>query len=275
MILPAMHSVLKQSKRVAARGCARKLLAIVIIPALAFISEPSRAASEEIQVYMDDLTAPGNFGADIHNNYVLSGNKTPAFDGAQPPNHVYRLTPEFYYGVTNTFELGLYVLSSVGPDNGGHLDGSKLRAKYIAPHDEKQGDFWGVNLEVGKTNVRVSETPWNAQLKGIYGRRSGRWTFAVNPNIDWSLSSSVYNSGTLEVDTKLAYRTDGDYQLGFESYNELGPLRHPGHLNEQSQTLYVAIDTEVGGFDLNAGLGRGLTDASDRWVVKFIVGVHY
>lgn len=247
----------------------------LLIAALAVGSAAARAASEEIQVYMDDLTAPGKFGADIHNNYVISGSNEPPYEGGQPPHHIYRLTPEFYYGVTDTFELGLYVLSSAGSRSAGHLDGGKLRAKYIAPHDEQRGGFWGLNLEIGKTNLRVSETPWNAQLKGIYGRRSGRWTFAVNPNIDWSLSSSIRNSGALEIDTKVAYRLNAGYELGFESYNELGPLRRPGNLNEQSQTLYAVIDTEVKGFDLNAGIGRGLTDASDRWVLKFIVGIHY
>lgn len=256
------------------------LVRIPFIPVLltatpAFVGEPVRAASEEIQVYMDDLTAPGKFGADIHNNYVMSGSNTPPYEGGQAPNHIYRLTPEFYYGVTDTFELGLYVLSSAGWQSAGHLDGTKLRAKYIAPHDDKQGDFWGVNLEIGKTNRRVSETPWNAQLKGIYGWRADRWTFALNPNIDWSLSSSIYNSGGLELDTKVAYRVDAGYELGFESYNELGPLRHPGNLNEQSQVLYAVVDTIVKGLDLNAGIGRGLTDASDRWVFKFIVGLHY
>ncbi len=219
---------------------------------------------------MDDLTQPGKFGADIHNNYVFSGSNTPPYEGGQPPSHVYRLTPEFYYGVTNSFELGLYVLSAAGSQSAAHLDGAKLRAKYIAPHDEKQGDFWGLNLEIGKTNRRVSETPWNGQLKGIYGRRSGRWTFAVNPNIDWSLSSSIHSSGALEIDTKVAYRLDAGYELGFESYNELGPVRRPGDLNEQSQVLYAVIDTDVAGFDLNAGIGRGL----DRCIRSLGVQVH-
>ena len=35
------------------------------------------AASEEIQVYLDDLTKPGHFGADIHNNVTLSGSPRP------------------------------------------------------------------------------------------------------------------------------------------------------------------------------------------------------
>ena len=255
--------------------CSRLLLLFVTANALTFVSATASAAPEEIQVYLDDMTRPGYFGTDVHNNYVVSGSSTPDFPGAQPPNHVYRLTPEFYYGVTDTLELGLYVLTSVNAENTTHLDGEKLRAKYIAPHDEAQGAFWGANLEIGKTNPRVSEDAWNAELKGIYGLRSGRWIFAVNPNFDWNLSGPVNNPVSLDIDTKLAYKTDAGYQVGFESYNELGPLRDLGHLNQLSQTLYGVIDTQLGKFDLNAGIGRGLTTASDRWVIKFIVGFHY
>jgi hypothetical protein len=156
-----------------------------------------------------------------------------------------------------------------------NYDGVKLRLKYIAKHDEAQGSFWGANLEIGKTSLRVSEQAWNAELKGIYGYRSGRWTLAVNPNFDWSLSGPGNAPVSFDVDTKIAYKTDAGHQVGLESYNELGPLRNPGHLNQLSQTLYGVIDTQLGKFDLNAGIGRGLTSASDCWLVKFIISTHF
>ncbi len=224
-------------------------------------------------MYMDDMTQPQHFGTDYHNNFVASGSTEPEYPGAQPTNHVYRLTPEFYYGVSNVLELGLYLLTTTGPGGATNYDGEKLRVKYIAPHDETQGAFWGVNLEIGKTSLRVSQTPWNAELKGIYGFRSGRWTFAVNPNFDWSLTGPA-SPLSLDVDTKVSYHTNGNYDIGFESYNELGPLRDLGRLNKLNQNLYAVIDTTVGKFDLNAGVGRGLTPASDRWVLKFILGIH-
>ncbi len=233
------------------------------------------SAPEEIQVYMDDLTKPGRFGTDLHNSYVFSGSGTPDYPGAQPPNHVYRLTPEFYYGVNDQLELGLYLLTTWPVGNGPNYDGEKLRVKWIAPHDETQGSFWGANLEIGRTSLRVSQNPWNAELKGIYGFRTGRWTFAVNPNFDWSLSGPANNPVSLDIDTKVAYETNAGYSVGFESYNEMGPLKHLGHLNELNQTLFAVVDTEIGGYDLNLGLGRGLTPASDRWLLKFIIGIKY
>lgn len=234
-----------------------------------------RAAPEEIQVYMDDMTKPGRFGTDFHNNFVPRDAASPDYQGARDPDHVYRFTPEFYYGLTPRLELGAYLLSAL--DKGGHavFDGSKLRLKFIAPHDETSGPFWGANLEAGRTRRDVSEDPWNTELKGIYGYRLGPWTFAVNPNLDSSLNRPQPGACTAEIDTKVSRQVTKAAALGFESYDELGPLRAMSPANA-AQTLYAAFDAGLGhGLDLNAGVGRGLTSAADQWTLKFILGVHY
>ena len=246
--------------------------------ALALLAAPvaASAAPEEIQVYLDDLVGPGNFGTDVHNNYVVSGDNTPPYPGGEAPEHVYRLTPEFYYGLSDTLELGLYTLTTRQPGRNPTFDGPKLRVKFIAPHDAERGAFWGANLEIGDTSLRVSPQPWGTELKGIYGYRWSRWLFAANLNLDWTSSRAFGGPVSLDADTKLAYTTDAGYQLGFESYNELGEASNLGHLNQNSETLYAVVDTDLGkGMDLNAGIGRGLTTASDRWVIKFILGFHY
>ena len=265
---------MKKAKRLVrrARGCHVTFVGVMSLLAAAAI--PCHAAPEEIQVYLDDLSKPGKFGVDVHNNYVLSGTDAPSYPGELPPRHVYRLTPEFYYGLTKTLELGLYVLTTSGPEGSAHLDGGKLRLKYIAPHDSEASMFWGMNLEVGRTSLRVSELPWNAQLKGIVGYRAGAWTVALNPNLDGSLAT---HGGPVmaSLDGKVSYATAKETKLGFEAYNELGPLSHLQSLSRNSKTLYAVVDQDFTGFSLNAGLGRGLTHEADRWVMKLIVGKHF
>lgn len=165
------------------------------------------------------------------------------------------------------------VLATNGPQDNGRIEGGKLRLKYIAPHDANAGIFWGLDLEAGRTGKRVSETPWNAQLKGIMGYRSGPWTVAVSTNPDWSLSKHG-GPVTASMDMKVAYAMTSKTSTGFESYNELGPLSRLQALDRNSKTLYAVIDQEIGGITVNIGLGRGLTDA-DRWVLKFIVWTHF
>lgn len=245
-----------------------------ILWALGQIALPCSAAPEEIQVYMDDMSAPGQFGLDVHNNFALSAVNVPSYPGEVPPYHLYRLTPEFYYGLSSSLELGLYILSTRQPDENLHSDGMKVRIKYIAPHDAEKGFYWGLNLEIGKSDLRVSERPWNAELKGILGYRTGNWHFALNPNLDSSLSSQG-GPVMASLDGKLAYSITEKTQIGVESYNELGPLSGLQSLQRNSKSLYLALDHDFGDFDLNAGIGRGLTDDADRWVAKFILGKRF
>lgn len=233
----------------------------------------SMAASEEIQVYMDEMNHPEEFGVEVHNNYVISGNTIPDYLGAQTPAHVLRLTPEFSYGLTDNFELGAYLLSSKDARNNLNIDGEKLRLKYIAPKKAGQSYFTGANFELGYVSRRLDQNPWAAQLKGIYGMRTGPWTFAINPNISWIVSGSVPAPATFEVDTKLAYEIGQNYALGLESYNGLGSTDGSIRPAQQSQNLYVVLDTVLDGFGLNLGIGRGFTTVSDQWVVKAIFSI--
>lgn len=247
-----------------------RLVAAILLGAA---SSLTWAAPEEIQVYMDDMNAPGKFGLDVHNNYVFSGSNVPDYPGAQPPRHVLRVTPELSYGMTSNLELGAYVLASRDSSGNSAIDGHKVRLKYIAPKYPNQGYFLGANLEIGRVAYRINENPWNGELKGIFGYRCDRWIFAFNPNIDWKISGPVSSPTTFHMDSKISYKTDHDYKVGIESYNEFGEIRYMGHLNQQSQTLYSVIDASMHGWDLNVGLGRGLSSVSDRLLLKVIVSV--
>lgn len=249
----------------------KSLLALTLIGCLC--SFGALAASEEIQVYLDDKEEAGQLSVDWHNNYVISGRSNPQYLGEQAPDRVYRLTPELNYGLTDTLELGLYLLSAL--DHQGNLtgEGAKVRLKYIAPHEE-EGLFWGLNLEVGEQATRVSQNPWHGELKGIMGLHDGRWTLGSNLNIDTSLDAHP-GSPTADLDFKINYRIVEKTQLGLESYNELGAIHPLDSLNQNSKTLFAVVDTEAMGMDLNAGVGKGLTHASDRWTLKFILGTKF
>jgi len=59
---------------------------------LAGMPAPVIAAPEEIQVYTDDINAPGEFGLELHVNYVLEGPRAPVYAGQVPTNHVLQVT---------------------------------------------------------------------------------------------------------------------------------------------------------------------------------------
>ena len=231
------------------------------------------AAPEEIQVYLDDKEDPGVMSIDWHNNYVFSGRTRPDYVGEKPPNHLYRLTPELNYGVSQVFELGAYLLTSRDSSGQWAADGAKVRLKYIAPHME-EGVFYGLNLEVGQQNHALSQDPWGAQLKGILGWRHGAWTLGYNMNLDTALSPRG-GPVTSESDLKINYAVTHRTQMGIESYNELGPSSHPHAFNADSKVLYAVLDTSFHALDINMGVGRGLTHPSDMWTLKMIIGTHF
>ena len=65
------------------KGRGLSVLALCAGFAVFALAGPARAADEEIQVYMDEMDKPGQFGLDIHNNYTLSGSTVPDDPGAQ------------------------------------------------------------------------------------------------------------------------------------------------------------------------------------------------
>jgi hypothetical protein len=250
----------------------KRLLAIAIA-SLSLVG-PALAADEEIQVYEDDMDKPGQFGLDLHNNYVFSGESTPDYPGEMSPVHRYRLTPEWSYGLTKEVELGLYLpLAEV--DAAGHAEASgiKGRIKWIAAHPETQNWYWGLNLEVGRVSHALDINPWNAELKGIWGWRKGRWSVAMNANLDWTISRPDPATASLDIDTKIAYSLTKDFAVGVESYNGFGAFNNFGDFAGSDQALYGAVDASIGKWDLNFGVGHGYGASRDGWIAKAIISV--
>ena len=60
--------------------------------------------------------------------------------------------------------------------------------------------------------------------------------------------------------------------VGVEYYTDLGPLQNWLPFNEQQHNIYAVVDFKIGRFDVNAGVGYGLTPGSDRLMAKMIIG---
>ena len=251
----------------------RTLAAAALMLPASLLSSAARAAPEEIQVYMDELGQAGEVGLDIHVNHVLEGDGTPAYPGAETSLHGWRITPEFSLGLGHGFEAGAYLpLATIAPDGVLRASGVKMRLKWLAPHHD-EGFYWGANVEVGRVAHRLDENPWNSEVKLIGGWRQGRWIAAVNGNVDFALSGPNIGPATFELTSKLGYRLTPRLMLGAESYNELGPLRSPGPLSQTEHATYLVLDSQLGKWDINAGIGKGYGSNADTLLIKFVIGV--
>lgn len=229
------------------------------------------AAPDEIQVYTDDMNEPGEFGVEMHVNYVVEGAKQAGYEGGSPSHHMLQTTPEFSYGITKNWEAGMYVPVAYEENGNMYGNGLRLRMKYIATPAAGSGMFWGLNVEYGYSNLRVSESEWGMELRPIIGYRTDNWLLSFNPILNMDLSGNFSRQPQFEPALKVARKVAEGVQAGLEYYGEYGYTNNilPG--NERVHYLYAAVDIEKHGFDINFGIGRGDSNASDNWIAKAII----
>jgi hypothetical protein len=244
-----------------------------MMAAFAIVATEVAAAPEEIQVYTDDVNEPGEFGLEMHVNYVVDGFRQPSYAGQLPTHHVLQMTPEFSYGFAKNWDAGIYLLSAVAPDGNVYGNGAKLRIKYIAPANGAV--FWGVNVELGRTSRRVTESNMNIELRPIIGWRNDHWLVSFNPIVGVAVSGDAGREPSFAPALKVARKVAEGVQVGFEHYADLGGIHHIPAFNQQDHTFYGVVDIETKKFDLNFGIGRGVTGASEKWVAKMIVGIPF
>jgi hypothetical protein len=236
------------------------------------------ALSDEIQVYTDDINAPGERGLELHVNTTPRGRKTPDYPGEVVPNHGLRITPEFSVGLTQTWEFGLYVPTN--RDAAGNFDvaGAKLRLKWlpIRGDEETGGWFLGANAELSRQNRKFSESPWTSELRIMMGHRGKEWLFAANTFFNWALSPG-FRSATpdLKVALKAARIVSESLALGLEYYSDLGTTKRISPFSDQDNTVYLVADFETKSWGLNFGVGRGITSTADKYTVKAILGLPF
>ncbi|NTV11615.1 MAG: hypothetical protein HGA47_12715 [Zoogloea sp.] len=233
------------------------------------------AAPDEIQVYEDDMNRPGEYGVELHANFVMQGPRTPSYAGELPSRHVLQVTPEFSYGITPNLEAGMYFPPiAFAPGGQSYENGMRLRLKYIAPKEEGQAFFYGLNTEFGYSSQRVSDSAWNMELRPIMGYRAGPWLVLFNPIVDLAFSQPG-SGASFEPAFKVGREVAPGYRIGLEDYAALGPLQRNVVEREHAHTLFAAVDIEMGGVDVNFGIGRGFGDASDRLLAKMIIGLPF
>lgn len=223
---------------------------------------------------MDEMSEPGQFGLDVHTNYVPTGDLVHDYPGQQQSLQQLRVTPEWAYGITSYLEAGVYLpLATLDRTGRVGLDGAKLRLKFIAPHPQSQDWFWGLNFEIGGVDKKLDVNPYNAELKGIIGKRMGPWTVAFNTNLDFKVSGPQSAPPSLDFDTKLSYALTKTLALGFETYNGGGEVRRFGSFGEAEQSTFLVVDKSLGHWDVNFGVGSGYGNNPDHLIVKAIIGV--
>lgn len=230
----------------------------------------AHAQSDEIQVYTGALAAPGEFSLTLHDNYILDGAKTPAFPGGIVPDHSFNGVAEWAYGVNDWFEAGLYLpLYTRERDGSVLINGAKLRALFAVPHADDRSFFYGVNFELSYNAKHWDTSHMSGEIRPIVGFREGPVDVILNPILDTAFDGLSHLDFAPSL--RVAYNLSPQWAVAAEHYADFGPVNGflPG--NAQEHTLFAVADYAAEGLDIEAGIGFGLTDASDKTVLKLIL----
>jgi hypothetical protein len=239
----------------------------------AAVVSPSRVARAldafEIQVYDGTANPAGVPGLELHVNGVASG-LTTAPPPELPPNHQAHFTLEPSYGVTSSWELGGYLQTALQPDGAYEFAGVKLRSKLVTPPQWSERTRLGVNIEVSDLPRRYEAARWGLEVRPIAAWDVARFRFAVNPIVDFPLTGGP---ASFEPAAQALYEIPGAVSVGLEYYAALGAFTGFSALREQEHYLFEVVNLlAVRGFELNAGVGEGLTAGSNALVAKVILG---
>jgi hypothetical protein len=247
----------------------RGLLPALVLIALAPAAH-AHAQTDEIQVYDGGLAAVGQTNLTWHSNFTPIGAKTPAFPGAVIADDSFNGVPEWALGVTSWFEAGLYLpLYSYDKVSGWGIDGFKLRMLFAVPNADSRKFFFGTNVEYSFNATRWDTRRFTSEIRPIIGWHLSPVDVIVNPILDTAYDG--FKNLDFAPSTRVAYNVSNIWAVAVEEYADFGPLHDflPGH--QQAHQLYGVVDYSGKSLGIEAGIGVGLTDASDKLTLKLIL----
>jgi hypothetical protein len=256
----------------------RAILLIMGLGILSAVSPPNARAqgNYEIQVYPSDPVEPGHTMLEFHTNFTFQGSKATD-DGTLPTNHQFHETIEITHGFKDWFETGFYIFTSAQNGQGWDYVGSHIRPRVSIPKKWNWPVGLSLSNEIGWQSRRYSADTWTWEMRPIIDKQIGRWYFSFNPTFDRSLHGPGVSEGfVFSPNFKFSYDFTKKITGGIEYYGSLGPVTGFDPISEQQQQIFPAIDLNLSPkWEVNFGLGVGVTRATDHLIAKAIIGYRF
>lgn len=227
----------------------------------------------EIQVYGADTVTPRTTMLELHSNFTADGERS-TIDGVAPTYHAEHETIEITQGINAWSEVGFYIFTSERSGAGMQWVGDHIRPRVKAPESWHWPVGASLSMEIGYQRAIFSPDTWTWEIRPIVDKQWGRWYFAVNPALErtWH-GPDVNQSLSFAPAAKISYDFTKKVAGGLEYYADYGSITNIASLHDQQQQFFPAIDLNVSpDWEFNFGVGIGPTAATDRWIVKAIVG---
>jgi hypothetical protein len=230
----------------------------------------ARAQTDEIQVYTAGIADEGVVNLTVHDNFIASSAVPPEFPGAVVADRSFNGVAEWAYGVRPWFEAGLYLpLYSRDPDQGWGLNGFKLRTLFVEPHADDHVFAYGVNFEFSVNAKRWDSNRFSSEVRPILGLHLDPWDIIFNPIFDTEYDG--LRNLTFAPALRVAYNFNDTWAGAVEEYDDFGPIHQFEPAGRQFHQIYGVIDRTGQSFDIEGGVGVGLTSATDDLTFKLIL----
>lgn len=158
---------------------------------------------------------------------------------------------------------------SITRNGGVTYNGFKLRTLFVTPDAANREFFYGANFEFSFNTAHWDERKYTSEIRGIVGTHAGRFDFIFNPIVD----NSWNGFARLEFvpETRVALALSEKYKVALEEYDDFGSVSHFLPASRQTHQLFAVLDVKTKEVGVEAGVGAGLTAASDHWVLKLIL----
>jgi hypothetical protein len=230
----------------------------------------------EIQVYEAETVEPGHTMVELHSNFTIDGSKQ-IIQGVLPTNHAEHETIEITHGFNDWFECGLYIFTTIKTTYGWQWVGNHIRPRVRVPEKWRWPVGVSISNEIGYQRAKFSSDTWTWEIRPIVDQRLGRWYWAVNPSFDRSFHGYSVNQGLVfSPNFKFSYDFTPKIAGGLEYYGSVGPVTGFDPVSQQMHQVLPAIDLNVAPqWEINFGLGVGLTGATDHLIAKMILGYRF
>jgi hypothetical protein len=253
---------------------------------LFFLASFSASAQDnyEIQVYGADAVLPGHTMVELHSNFTIDGSKQ-MIDGLYPTNHAEHETIEITHGFTDWFETGFYIFTSARSGQGWQWVGDHIRPRFRVPEKWHWPVGVSISNEIGYQRRQFSVDTWTWEIRpiidGWLGRQldkdTRRWYWSINPTFDRAFHGPDVNQGLVfSPNFKFSYYFTPKIGGGLEYYGSVGPVTGFDPVYEQQHQFFPAIDLNLAPqWEINFGLGVGVTRNTDHLIAKMILGYRF
>jgi len=249
------------------------LPAVVVSGFLAGAAGACAQGNYEIQVYASETVAPRTTMVELHSNFTAEGRRG-TIDGLAPTYHAEHETVEITQGLNDWSEVGFYIFTSEQRVLGAQWVGDHIRPRVRVPERWHWPVGVSLSTEVGYQRALFSPDTWTWEIRPIIDKQIGAWYFAVNPALERTWHGPGVELGfDFAPGAKISYDFTKKIAGGLEYYADYGSITSIASLHDQQQQFFPAIDLNVSPeWEINFGVGIGPTSATDRWIVKGIVG---